>query len=84
MTLPSVQKTAAPGQGAAVVRFGQNRLIAFDKAVYKDGSQAIGETPPQKDASAVDTLLKLNDLREKGVLTEEECSRKKVELLERI
>lgn len=74
-------------------------ILAFGDAQYGSGAQAntsedfVSKTSdkarefvstPRKDGHALDKLEKLGELREKGILTEEEYLAKKDELLKRL
>ncbi len=64
-------------------------MIATGKLRPADGSNydediVITSTPPQPTTNAYDDLKKLVELYEQGVLSDEEFSRKKAEVLERL
>lgn len=74
-------------------------MLGFGNAVYGDGSKSIvGDDPisatlekvtdaakkPGRDPEALNKIKELNELREAGVITDEEFQQKKAELLEKI
>ena len=70
-----------PGRLAAVLELVTAAIPAPDRAPERPGARAAG-TPAEPEP--VDLLRKLGDLRDAGVLTEDEFAAKKAELLRRI
>ena len=66
-------------EAAALFRDAIQRLLLDQDGVPAGGSAAVAETP-----DVADQLAKLGQLRDSGVLTEEEFTNKKAELLARI
>ena len=80
---------AEPGHLAAVLELvtAAQGVRAAEPAPERPGSRAAGHRPPADqagEAAVVDLLRKLGDLHDAGVLTEDEFSAKKAELLRRI
>jgi putative oligomerization/nucleic acid binding protein len=78
-----------PGRLSAVLELvtAAQGVRAVEPAPQRPGSRAAGHRPPAAradEAAVVELLRKLGDLHEAGVLTEDEFSAKKAELLRRI
>lgn len=65
----------------AIAAFCFWRAGSFNKSVEK---AVHPENPHQKQEDAIKLLLQLNELKEKGAISEEEYTLKKTQLLERI